>query len=222
MPCGAIRSEIDSDHVGTEMGAVECCRGLIFMITLPGGEVNSSIMDSLRMQLRDLGYKNIRSTNTWQSILQKFFRPLKRQTYIFFQFDTIKSRLIFKRKVSRGLHYQDSVIIICQVQKPQLSRMTENKLSRNWILASAKHTCPRAGFSDVCNSIREALADSRGFSDISRISCCRKISQEVTKNPENSWKQFSWLSLRFVYFNCLQIWYTIVSLIDGLPQILIR
>lgn len=44
--------------------------------------------------------------------------------------------------------------------------MTENKLSRNWILASAKHTCPRAGVSDMCNSIREALADSRGFSDI--------------------------------------------------------
>ena len=69
MPCGAIRSEIDSDHVGTGMGTVECCRGFISMITLPGGEVNPSIMDSLRMQLRDLGYKNIRSTNTWQPIL---------------------------------------------------------------------------------------------------------------------------------------------------------
>ena len=69
MPFGAIRSEIDSDHVGTGMGTVECCRGLIFMITMPGGEVNSSIMDSSRMQLRVLGYENIRSTNTWQSIL---------------------------------------------------------------------------------------------------------------------------------------------------------
>ena len=49
MLCGAIRSEIDGDHIGT----VECCRRLIFMITLPGGEVNPSIMDSLRMQLRD-------------------------------------------------------------------------------------------------------------------------------------------------------------------------
>ena len=65
MPCGAIRSEIDSDHMCT----VECCRGLTFMITLSGGEVNSSIMDSLRMQLRDLGYKNITSKNTWQPIL---------------------------------------------------------------------------------------------------------------------------------------------------------
>lgn len=61
-----MRKELNSDHLCT----VECCRGLIFIIILPGGEVNPSIMvDSLCMQLRDLGYKIIRSTNTWQPIL---------------------------------------------------------------------------------------------------------------------------------------------------------